>query len=209
MKFHPATQILTWCLLVVLLQFLTFDSLLFAAGSILMCAVFVSGQKFAQLLRRTRWVMLSLMVIYAWSTPGQALVETLGVYSPSREGVIDGLSQLSRLLAALAGLAMLLDRLHRMQLISGLYTLFAPLQWISGYWFKGLRDRFAVRLALTLHYAEVAMLRGKGGWQDTLNGLFESHGEETQTLELPIYHFGYGDALLLCGALSLLWWGMR
>ena len=208
MKFHPATQILTWCLLVVLLQFLPLDSLLFAAGSILMCAVFVSGRKFAQLMRRTRWVMLSLMLIYAWSTPGISLIESLGSLSPTREGVLDGLSQLSRLLAALAGLAMLLDRLHRMQLISGLYTLFTPLQWIPGSWFKGVRERFAVRLALTLHYAEAAMLRGKSSWQDTLNGLFDSHGESTQALELPHYRFGYGDAMLLCCAMSLVWWGM-
>lgn len=209
MKFHPATQILTWCLLVVLLQFLAFYNLLFAAGSVLMCAVFVSGRKFAQLLRRTRWVMLSLMLIYAWSTPGQALIEPLGVLSPTREGALDGLSQLSRLMASLAGLAMLLDRLHRMQLISGLYALFVPLQWLPENWIKGARERFAVRLALTLHYAEAAMLRGKVGWRDTLNGLFESHGETTQVMELPLYRFGYGDALLVCGALSLLWWGMR
>ena len=209
MKLHPATQILTWCLLVVLLQFLMLDALLFAAGSILMCAIFVSGRKFTQLLRRTRWVMLTLMLIYAYSTPGQTLIEALGWLSPSREGLLDGLSQLSRLLAALAGLAMLLDRLQRMQLISGLYTLFAPLQWLPLPGFKGLRERFAVRLALTLHYAEVTMLRGKRGWQDTLNGLFESHGEATQHMEMPLYRFGLADALLLSASSALLWWGMR
>ena len=119
------------------------------------------GHKFIQLLRRTRWIMLSLLVIYAYSTPGQPLSDTLGMFSPSREGLFDGVLQPARLLAALAGLAILLDRLHRQQLIAGLYTLCAPLQWL------GLsRERFAVRLALTLHYAEVAMLRGRG-WQDT------------------------------------------
>lgn len=209
MKLHPATQILVWCLLVVLLQFLRLDALLFAAGFILLCAVFVSGRKFVQLLRRTRWIMLSLMLIYAYSTPGQALIGPLGLLSPSREGMMDGLSQLSRLLAALAGLAMLLDRLHRMQLIAGLYTLCVPLQWLPGEWFRGLRERVAVRLALTLHYAEVTMLRGQRDWQDTLNALFESHGEPTQQMELPLYRFGPGDALLLCGAMALMWWGMR
>jgi len=107
--------------------------------------------------------MLSLLLIYAYSTPGQPLLDALGVLSPSREGFVDGVLQLTRLLAALAGLAILLDRLQRQQLISGLYTILAPLRWL------GLsRERVAVRLALTLHYAEVAMLRESHTWQDSL-----------------------------------------
>src|SRR3990172_7903310 len=168
MKFHPAAQILTWCLLVAIMQVLEPVALLMSAVLILLAAFVISRHKFILLLRRTRWIMLSLLLIYAYSTPGQPLSDALGIFSPSREGLVDGVLQLARLLAALAGLAILLDRLHRLQLIAGLYTLFAPLQWL------GLsRERFAVRLALTLHYAEVAMLRSTGSWQDTLNSLFE------------------------------------
>ena len=204
MQFHPAAQILTWCLLVAAMQILPFGILLAPAGLVLLCAFVISRHKFIQLLRRTRWVMLSLLLIYAYSTPGQALSEALGMFSPSREGLADGMLQLTRLLAALAGLAILLDRLHRQQLIAGLYTLFAPLQWL------GLsRERLAVRLALTLHYAEVAMLRSTGGWQDTLNSLFEPHGETTRHMELPLYRFGIGDVLLLGFALLLLWGALR
>lgn len=203
MRLHPATQILVWSLLVVLLQLLEFGALLFAAGAVLLCAVAVSQHKFTHLLRRTRWIMLSLLVIYAWSTPGQAVYQPFGLFSPTREGLLEGLSQLLRLLAALAALAMLLDRLHRMQLISGLYTLFAPLRWMGG-----VRERFAVRLALALHYAEAAMLRGKRGWRDTLDGLLEPHEEPTREMELPLCRFGLGDALLVGVALSLLWWSL-
>ncbi len=200
MRFHPAAQIMAWCLLVAVMQALTPSLLLMATGLIFLCAFAVSRRKFIQLLHRTRWILLSLLLIYAWSTPGQPLLDTLGVFSPSREGLIDGVSQLARLLAALAGLAILLDRLHRQQLIAGLYTLFAPLQWL------GLsRERLAVRLALTLHYAEAAMLRKSGRWQETLNSLLEPHGETTRHLELPLCRFGMNDALLLGFALLLLW----
>lgn len=199
MQFHPAAQIMAWCLLIAVMQALAHAILLIAASLIFLCAFALSRHKFIQLLHRTRWIMLSLLLIYAYSTPGQPLLDTLGIFSPNREGLIDGVSQLIRLLAALAGLAILLDRLHRQQLIAGLYTLFAPLRWI------GLsRERLAVRLALTLHYAEVAMLRSKGGWQDTLNGLFEPHDEVTRYMELPLYRFGIGDVLLLGFALLLL-----
>lgn len=204
MKFHPAAQILTWCLLVATMQALTPGVLLAVAGLILLSAFVVSGRKFTQLLRRTRWIMFSLLLVYAYSTPGQALTSALGMFSPSREGLIDGVLQLTRLLVALAGLAILLDRLHRQQLIAGLYTLFAPLQWL------GLsRDRLAVRLALTLHYAEVTMLRGSHTWQDTLHSLFEPHGETTRQMELPLYRFAPCDALLLCSALLMLWLALR
>lgn len=203
-RFHPATQIMTWCLLVVVMQALTPVILLITACLIFLCAFAFSKHKFIQLLHRTRWVMLSLLLIYAYSTPGQPLQGTFGMLSPSREGLIDGMSQLTRLLAALAGLAILLDRLHRQQLIAGLYALFAPLQWI------GLsRERLAVRLALTLHYAEAAMLRRSGRWQDTLNNLLEPHGETTRHMELPLYRFGIGDLLLLGFALLLLWGALR
>lgn len=207
MKFHPAAQILTWCLLVVAMQALTLNPLMIVSGLILLCTLLVSGRKFMQLIRRTRWIMLSLLLVYAYSTPGQALVDTLGILSPSREGVADGVLQMTRLLTALAGLAILLERLHRHKLIAGLYTLLAPLQLL------GLsRERFAVRLALTLHYAEVAMLRaGQRSWQDTLNGLFRQHGltegqsTEDRMMELPLYRFALCDALLLAAALLLLW----
>jgi len=204
LQFHPAAQILTWCLLVASMQVLPLVILLVPAGLILLCAFVMSRHKFIQLVRRTRWIMLSLLLIYAYSTPGQAMSDALGMLSPSREGLADGVLQLARLLAALAGLAILLERLHRQQLIAGLYTLFAPLQWL------GLsRERFAVRLALTLHYAEAAMLRETHSWQDALRGLFEPHGETTRHMELPLYRFAVGDALLLVAASLILWLAIR
>lgn len=225
LKFHPAAQIVTWCVLVAALQVMAPGTLLIAAGSALVCAYAMSRLKFIQLVRSTRWVMLSLFAIYAYSTPGQPLVEALGMASPSREGLSDGLVQLARLLVALAGLAILLERLHRQQLIAGLYTLFLPLQWL------GIsRERIAVRLALTLHYAEVAVLRGASNWQDALNGLIERPGVANGTtngfavgvhqpgpaagsvgrkMELPLSRFGVLDALLLSGAVLVLWLVLR
>lgn len=199
MRLHPATQILTWCVMVAAMQFLTPVRLLIAGSVVLLFAFLLSRHKFVQLLRRTRWIMFSLWLIYAYSTPGETLSDALGPFSPSLEGLLDGGLQLMRLLIALAGLAILLDRLHRQQLMAGLYSLFAPLQWL------GLsRERLAVRLALTLHYAEVVMLRTLS-WQDNLRSLFEPHGEVTKALLLPVYRFTLADALLLAGALLLLW----
>lgn len=213
MQFHPAAQITAWCLLVAALQALKLEALLSASGLIMLGALLMSGHKFVQLMRRTRWIMLSLLLIYAYSTPGQTLVSAFGMFSPSQEGLADGVMQLTRLLASLAGLAVLLDRMHRKQLIAGLYTLLAPLQLL-----RLSRERFAVRLALTLHYAEVAMLRGRQkDWQDTLSDLFDLHvttGNEKQEtedrkLELPLNRFTAGDVLLVGCALLISWLAWR
>jgi energy-coupling factor transport system permease protein len=204
LKFHPAAQILTWCLMVAILQFMALEILLIAAGFVFLFALWLSARKLVQLLRRTRWVMLSLLLIYAYSTPGQRLIDSLGMFSPSSEGLSDGMLQLVRLLAALAGLAILLDRLQRQQMISGLYTLLAPLMLIGV-----PRERVAVRLALTLHYAEAAILRETRTWQDNLRSLFEPHEENSKQLELALYRFGIHDTLLVGFALLLLYETLR
>jgi energy-coupling factor transport system permease protein len=202
MKLHPATQILIWCVLVAAMQFLT-PAALFVSGALALSLAFaLSRHKFLQLVRRTRWILFSLWLIYAYSTPGQALWDA--PFSPSVEGLLDGGLQLTRLLVALAGLAILLERLPRQQLMAGLYSLFAPLEWLGM-----SRERLAVRLALTLHYAEVAMLRERHNWQDWLHSLFEPHGEVSKSMELPVYRFTRLDALLLTGALLLLWLAVR
>lgn len=202
MKLHPATQILIWCALVAAMQFLT-PAILFVTGALALSLAFaLSRHKFLQLVRRTRWILFSLWLIYAYSTPGQSLWDA--PFSPSIEGLLDGGLQLTRLLVALAGLAILLERLHRQQLMAGLYSLFAPLEWLGM-----SRERLAVRLALTLHYAEVAMLRERHNWQDWLHSLFEPHGEVSKSMELPVYRFTRLDALLLAAALLLLWLAVR
>lgn len=190
MNLHPALQILIWCVLVAFMQRLPLLPLSVVAGMLLLVGASLAGKKLWQLLRRTRWILVSLLCIYAYTTPGTPLLETLGAWSPVREGLVDGATQLLRLLAALASLAILLDRLHRLELISGLYSLFAPLKYLGV-----SRERCAIRLALTLHYAEVAMVRSEKRWQDALQGLFEPHDEVVHPLFLPVHRMVARDAV--------------
>lgn len=204
MKFHPAAEILTWSVLVAVTQLLTIEALLVAAGPVFIWALLVSVGKFAQLVRRTRWIMLSLLLVYVCTTPGQPLLAIFDDWGPSWEGLSDGVIQLTRLLVVLAGLAILLDRLQRPQLISGIYTLLVPLQWsvVS-------RERVALRLALTLHYAEAAMLRDRYTFQDGLRSSFESNNEISSPIELTSHRFRIMDGMLLSLALLLLFVVLR
>lgn len=188
---HPAVLILMWCVFVTFLQRAQFAVLLSLAALALVVGGWLAGRKLLQLLRRTRWIMLSLLCIYAYSTPGLAVIPQWGWWSPIYEGLQDGAAQLLRLLAALASLALLLDRLHRLELISGLYSLFAPLRYLGV-----SRERCAIRLALTLHYAEVAIMRSEARWQDALQGLFDRPTVPQQVIELPLHRWAGRDVAL-------------
>ncbi|MDX8385224.1 MAG: CbiQ family ECF transporter T component [Gallionella sp.] len=204
MRFHPSSEILAWCMVVVMLQAIATDKLLLVSSLTLIGALVISGKKFILLLRRTRWIMLSLLLIFAFSTPGVELTSLMGNYGPTQEGLIDGLLQLTRVMAALAALAILLERLHRQKLISGLYTIFLPLRWLGM-----SRERLAVRLALTLYYAELTMLKGVTDWQSMLGGLFESKDEPLRKMELTLYRFGLSDAVLVLLAAMFVWMMMQ
>lgn len=191
MRIHPALLILSWCVFVSYMQRTPFVVLLVLATLTLVLGGWLAGSKLLQLLRRTRWIMLSLLCIYAYSTPGQPVIAELGSWSPVYEGMQDGAMQLLRLLAALASLAVLLDGLHRLELIAGLYSLFAPLRYMGV-----SRERCAIRLALTLQYAEVAMLRSHAHWQDALHGLFETPAVAQQHITLPLHRWVARDIAL-------------
>jgi energy-coupling factor transport system permease protein len=196
---HPAIQILIWVLLALLAQRMQSLDLL-ALGVILFAlAMKLSAAQLLRLLRRTRWIMFSLLLIYAFTTPGTALLASLGIASPTREGLLDGLLQLGRLLCVLSGLAILLELLPQEQLISGLYTLAYPLRWI------GLsRERIAVRLALTLEYAESAMGDTAKDWRKTINSVLQPSSTGATHIELTLQTFGAIDIILLLASAAVL-----
>ena len=201
---HPAVLILLWACLTIAMQSLQATALLLAGLPLLVVACLLSAMRLRTLLHRTRWIMLSLLAIYAYATPGEAVWASLAQFSPTHEGLIDGLLQLLRLAFALAGLAILLSLLSQQKLISGLYTLGYPLRYM------GLsRERVAVRLALTLQYAESAMLDTSTNWRSNIAQMLaageptprppegRAADETTSQSTKPEKHWqvaGYGDA---------------
>ncbi len=198
---HPAVLIFLWACITISMQLLHVAGLLLAGVPLLVVACALSAGHFLTLLRRTRWIMLPLFFIYAYATPGNAVWAILGQFSPSYEGLLDGLLQLCRLTVTLAGLAILLSKLSQQQLISGLHTLAYPLRYI------GLpRERLAVRLALTLHYAESTMLDTTANWRSAIGNLLTPVEIKQNSIELHFIPFTLRDGLLLvmgCASLAL------
>lgn len=158
-----------------------------------LCAV-----QMLSLIKRTRWILLALLFIYAYTTSGSAVLSQFGTWSPTWEGVFDGATQLGRLLSVLAGLAILLTLLPQPSLISGLYSLMYPLRW-----FGLSRERFAVRLALTLENAESAMRDAANDWHTAIGDALKPNTSGTSYIELDVQTFGLIDILLLLASVVL------
>ncbi len=111
---------------------------------------------FSQLIKRMRWLFLSLLLVYAYATPGEYLAFLPLNVAPSYEGLHLGLMQIAKLLIAVASLSALFASASKSQLMAGLWTLLSPLRLV------GLNvERFTVRMLLTLHYVEQMAVQPK------------------------------------------------
>jgi energy-coupling factor transport system permease protein len=100
-------------------------------------------------LYRTRWLFLSLLIVYAWFTPGETLAlrqfPALEPWLPSREGLVTGASRALSLALIIMMANLLLRITAQAQLLAALLWLTRPLGAI------GLpHDRFAIRAVLTI-----------------------------------------------------------
>ena len=189
---HPVTQITIWICLAIVVQTLQSVFLPILTAALGYIAFKAHPLRMLALLRRTRWIMVSLLVIYAFLTPGEPLWSLPYFPNPTQEGLLDGLMQLGRLVCMLAGLSILLTSLSQDGLISGLYILSYPLRYIGV-----SRERAAVRLALTLRYAETAMQETAKDWRSGIERALEVKDETVSELELPIQVLTWIDVLLL------------
>lgn len=152
MMLHPFTAVCLWLFFVLSTQKCSVQWLLLLVMTVIVCALVLNAQRWFAMLRRTRWLSFSLLLIYGYATSGEALWVNLAEWSPTKEGLFDGVIQLARLHCALAALSILLSRLSQQQLMAGLYVAALPLKL-----FAISRERLVVRIALTLSYAENTM----------------------------------------------------
>lgn len=146
---HPFVKILLFMTVLALLGIINAQLLSVMLAILLVMIVLLKHRNYWHILLRLRWLFLSILIIYAFGTPGELLPYFPVQFAPSYEGVSLGIIQLERLLIALAALHLLLTASPRQEMMLGLYWLLLPLKYL------GLNvERFAARLMLTLHYVE-------------------------------------------------------
>lgn len=150
-------------------------------SGLVLVALIAADSDLRLLVRRSRWLILTMLVMFGWLTPGTPLP---GIPGASQEGLQLAADNLARFLVALSTLAMLLKALDTPEMVAGLRSLLAPLA-LLGF----SRDRIAVRLALTLQEVE-ASRNGKGREPEAM----------TDRIILPAFMLGAVDLVL--GGLS-------
>ncbi len=160
---HPASLLLAWLSLALALQWFPLAALLGLAALIFPLASWRAGTRFRLLLRRARWLLLSIVILFALATPGSALPGAAGALGLTHEGAQLAAAHVLRLTLLLGLLAMLLEQLGIPALIAGLYTLLAPLGR------SRRRSQMALRLLLVLEYVEQGRVQRRDdaqqGWR--------------------------------------------
>lgn len=120
--------------------------LLLVCAAAALAALLLARPQYVLILRRSRWLILTMLILFGWMTPGTPVAWLPGA---TLEGLWLAAESLARLLIAIATVAGLLTALTPASLVAGLRGLLAPLAL-----FGDFRDRLSVRLMLTLEEIE-------------------------------------------------------
>lgn len=146
---HPLVRILYFIFVLLLISTAGSTVLLFMLLFFLTTLTLCKIKSFLHALRRMRWLFLSILLIYAFGTPGELVPQFPVGFAPTYEGLHLGVLQIEKLVIALAALSLLLTSSSKEQMMLGLYMLLTLLK------FLGLNiERFTARLMLTLDYVE-------------------------------------------------------
>ncbi len=120
---HPASLLLAWVGAAVAFQELTLVGLAVSFVLLLPIVVAIAPRRSWRVVRRSRWLFLSLALLAVFATPGELLPLLPGA---TREGIEFGAEHVLRLLLLLMLLGLLLERLETGRLMTGMYLLLAP-----------------------------------------------------------------------------------
>ena len=193
---HPATRLIAWLLLLIAVQSLSGSALV---GAFLLFPLFGKRvlRRGGQLIWRTRWLLLSLLIIFPWGIAGQPLWN--GVGAPTQEGVLEALIHLGRLLLVLMAVAAFLETMPLHDLLAATHVLLKPMR---GF---GLDpDRGVVRLMLVLRYVET--LPRPRDWGSLLDAPTLNVSERVEVNHQPLRWSDYGLTLVFVVTVSVFYY---
>ena len=186
---HPASLILLGLAVLIAASSREGGALVLGGLGLTLAALIFAASRLRLLLRRSCWLLLTMLVMFGWLTPGTPQANIPGA---SQEGLLLAAENLARLLIALSTVALMLKALTPPELVAGMRALLAPLALL-----KVSRDRIAVRLALTLNEVESPRTGGSG-----------EPGPSEAGITLPASVHGATDLVLgaLAAALVIVAW---
>lgn len=212
---HSGLILLLWLAAVASVQLLPISALGLAVLACACAALLWARVRAWRLVRRVRILLLAIVVLFAWFTPGEALWVDWPRLGPSREGAMLALLHAGRLLAVVCAVALLLERLPIERLVSGLHALASPLRVLGV-----PPERLALRLLLVLRLVE-ASPRGTqhGDWRHWLEDECErgradttgrdEGGGDGESVRILRERLGLVDGLVAIAVFAaLIWWSV-
>ena len=122
---------------------------LLAGGAALLLLLYVlagnpSPATLILMVKRLRWLLLAILLVYGWWTPGDSLWPGIAALSPTIDGLFLGLLRVMALLAIVTAVHLLLQSTSREQLLPAIMQLIRPLTT------QHMRERIAVRTLLSI-----------------------------------------------------------
>ena len=146
---HPFVKILLFLFTLLLMSYLSNTYLIIMCLILFAYATWLARSSFLRVVKRMKWLFISIFIIYAFSTPAEYIQYLPANVAPTFEGCFLGVVQIAKLLIALAVLSILFTTSSKEQLMIGLHLLLSPLNLL------GLNtSKFTARLLLTLDYVE-------------------------------------------------------
>ena len=175
---HPAAALLVCLTVIVVSQFLGWPGVVLVFA-VLLLAARESLPEWWHLLRRMRWLFLSVWLILAYGASGDAVFAV--AWMPTHEGVEEATLHVARLGLILGCLAWLFAVLGSQGLLVALQSLLRPLAPLGP-----ASERLVVRLSLVMQNLLGEL--PKGAWRNILDGsVGEPGGPETLRIEAPAW----------------------
>jgi len=194
---HPSSALLVSLIAIVVIQFLGLAGLALVFA-VLLLAARKAAAGWWRLLRRMRWLLLSVWLILAYGASGDALFDL--AWMPTNEGAREATLHVARLALMLGWLAWLFALLGNRGLLVALQSLLQPLSR-----FGIGSERLVVRLSLVMQNLQAEM--PKGAWRNMLDGnAGPVGGPETLRVEVPPWRAA--DYLVCLAMLTFSWFAI-
>ncbi len=145
---HPVIRILCFLIFCGFVAFGDLPTLLLASVIFVVPLVkpkLVNFLAYFQQLKRLKWFFLSILLVYAWLTPGHVIFPSFSVLSPSVEGLKLGFEHVFALMYIVFALHIFIKTIESDKLIAAILWCLQPLQWV------GLPHKsLAIRISLIL-----------------------------------------------------------
>lgn len=184
--FHPAAILLAWAGLAFVLPFLSLAHLSLLVLLAVLPAFRWAPRRTRMLLWRSRWLLLSIALMFAFATPGLLMPGLPGQLGMTQDGLKLGAEHLATLLLLMLTLAPIHEVLGTSGFVAGIHWLLLPLApW------RGLREKIVVRLMLVVQFVEVGV--PSESWHQWLDGGDSGPESLTMVVRRP----RWGDWLLV------------